>query len=77
MKCFKNYEKFMDIKKILYQEYIVNKKSIAQIEKEYKINNFKIRWMLRYFNIPVRSRGNPTGVPHRNKGYVLLKDLNL
>jgi hypothetical protein len=60
-----------DLKEILYQEYIVKKKSIDTIAKELKIWQGKIRWMLRYFNIPVRSRGNPRGVPHRTKGYVL------
>jgi len=65
------------MKEKLYQKYITEKKSIETISKELNIYTVKIRWMLRYFNIPVRPRGNPTGVPHRNKGYVLLKDLNL
>lgn len=65
------------MKEILHKKYITEKKSIETISKELNIYTVKIRWMLRYFNIPVRSRGNPTGVPHRNKGYVLLKDLNL
>ena len=65
-----------DLKVILYEEYIVKKKSIETISKEINIYTVKIRWMLRYFNIPVRSRGNPRGVPHRTKGYVLNQNLN-
>jgi hypothetical protein len=60
-----------DLKEILYEEYIVKKKSIETISKEINIYTVKIRWMLRYFNIPVRSRGNRVGTPHRTKGYVL------
>ena len=65
-----------DLKEILYEEYIVKKKSIETISKEINIYTVKIRWMLRYFNIPVRSRGNPSGVPHRTKGYILNQNLN-
>ena len=60
-----------DLKEILYQEYIINKKSIDTIAKELNIWQGKIRWMLRYFNIPVRSRGNKNGVPRRNGTYIL------
>jgi hypothetical protein len=60
-----------DLKEILYEEYIVKKKSIETISKELNIWQGKIRWMLRYFNIPVRPRGNRVGTPHRTKGYVL------
>ena len=65
-----------DLKEILYEEYIINKKSIDTIAKELKIWQGKIRWMLRYFNIPVRSRGNPSGVPRRNGTYILNQNLN-
>jgi len=61
----------MDIKKLLQSEYVEKGKSIAQIEKEFKIDNKKIRWMLRYFKLPVRPRGNPCGTPRRNGAYVL------
>lgn len=44
---------------------------IKRIEKEFKIDNKKIRWMLRYFKLPVRPRGNPCGTPRRNGAYVL------
>ena len=60
-----------DLKEILYEEYIVKKKSIETISKEINIYTVKIRWMLRYFNIPVRSRGNKNGVPRRNGTYIL------
>ena len=60
-----------DLKEILYEEYIVKKKSIETISKEINIYTVKIRWMLRYFNIPVRSRGNRNGVPRRNGTYIL------
>jgi hypothetical protein len=60
-----------DLKEILYEEYIVKKKSIETISKEINIYTVKIRWMLRYFNIPVRSRGNPSGTPRRNGTYIL------
>lgn len=65
----------MDLEKLLRKEYHKNGKSIKQIVKEFNIHSQKIRYCLRLFNIPVKPKGNRSGIPHRTKGYVLLKDL--
>lgn len=49
-------------------------KSFHAICRELNIGTAKIREALRAGNVKIRTRGNPSGIPTRKGGYVVLSD---